>query len=194
MNVVSRAVCQAAVVGIVLFLPPTSALPFHRSLVSAQGFSKPECVGFNPYKWSQVQIEACVGPVNWGHDLNPYNPYGQPVFVPVKTQAFANVLVGMPGLDNDYDAYLSLENDTEFNWVQVIIRREIGAEIQAGWALTPGQRKVVKLNELTELAGALPLGVSVRVKWMKEGNAGVAMHRARDFGSMVQAVEGGGAK
>lgn len=161
---------------------------------SAQPNTRPECANFNPYTQTREQIEACVGPGHWNDSgFSPYNPSGQPLFEPIKVQAWANVLIGIPGVDNDYGAYLTLENDTEANTAQVIVRGASGV-IQRFFFLSPDQRIAERLNDWPELHGQLPIGVSVRVRWMKEGNAGVSMHRARDFGSMVQAVEGSGTK
>jgi hypothetical protein len=182
---VSRLVCLVACVA--------SAPAF------AQDLSRPACAHFNPYQMTDAQIAACVGPVSGPHSLPVTNPQvtgNDPDWrgTPVKVQAWANVLVGLPGLENDYDAYLTLENDTEVNVAVVIVRGAAGGTITRLVRLKPEQRLVTKLNEWSELAGQLPIGLSVRVRWMKDGNAGIAMHRARDFGSMVQAVEGGGAK
>lgn len=182
----STLACHLTVFALALLTTPVPS--------SAQGL--PHCPTFDPYRMTRAEVEACLGrPVPWGDDrpLNPYNSYGQPLFTPVKVQAWANVLVGLPGLENDYGAYLTLENDTEANTAQVIVRGASGV-IQRFVFLAPDQRIVERLNDWPELAGQLPIGVSVRVRWMKEGNAGIAMHRARDFGSMVQAVEGGGTK
>jgi hypothetical protein len=188
---VSSLVRLSVVVGL-LSSVDVAAQPFDIS--TAPHSHKPECVGFNAYTWTREQIEACI-PGSWPVDsgFNPYNPSNQPIFTPTKVQAFANVLAGLPGLENDYWAFLTLENDTEANTAHVIVRGGV-QEIHRFVQLAPGARKVEQLNAWPELAHQLPIGVSVRVRWMKEGNAGVAMHRARDFGSMVQAVEGGGTK
>lgn len=154
----------------------------------------PACVGFDPYRWTRAQIEACL-PGSWPiPGFSPYNRAGEPLFDAVKVQPFANVIVGVPGLDLDFHAFLTLENDYEPNVAQVIVRGGANGVIQRFIHLQPNERIAERLNEWPELAGQLPIGVSVRVRWLKEGNAGVAMHRARDLGMMVQAVEGGGAK
>lgn len=182
---VAAAVRRVAFVGLLLSSAPALAQPNDR----------PECAHFNPYTQTRAEVEACVGPGTWNDTgFSPYNVSGQPLFTPVKVQAWANVLVGLPGLENDYGTYLTLENDTEANTALVIIRGAAGGVIQRLFFMTPDQRIAERLNDWPEIQGQLPIGVSVRVRWMKEGNAGVAMHRARDYGSMVQAVEGGGTK
>lgn len=186
-----RFACRVVLASLILSSAHASAQPFSASSTTPNG-TNPACTGFDPYTWTRAQIETCL-PGSWPvNGFSPYNGLGQPLFEPVKVQAWANVLVGAPGLENDYYAFLTLENDTEANVAHVIIRGGANGVIQRMIFLDPDQRIVEQLNSWPELAGQLPIGISVRVRWMKEGNAGVAMHRARDFGSMVQAVEGGG--
>jgi hypothetical protein len=190
---VSRVLSSVVVAGLILSSSVAGAQPFGAAPLTPHG-PNPACAGFDPYKWTRAQIEACQ-PGGWTTPgFNPYNSLGQPLFQPVKVQAWANVLVGLPGLDNDYNAFLTLENDTEDNAAHIIIRGGANGVIQRMIHMRPDERVVERLNEWPELAGQFPIGISVRVRWLKEGNAGIAMHRMRDFGSMVQAVEGGGTK
>lgn len=185
----SRVLRRVVFAGLVLSSMPAVAQSF-----SVSSAITPECIGFDPYRWTRAQIEGCL-PGSWPiPGFSPYNGFGQPLFEPVKVQAWANVLVGVPGLENDYGAYLTLENDTEANIAHVIIRGAAQGPIQRMIPMQPDQRIAERLNDWAELNGQLPIGISVRVRWLKEGNAGIAMHRARDYGSMVQAVEGGGTK
>lgn len=190
---VSRVLSSVVVAGLILSSSVAGAQPFGAAPLTPHG-PNPACAGFDPYKWTRAQIEACQ-PGGWPiPGYSPYNGLGEPLlFTPFKVQAFANVLVGLPGLDNDYNAFLTLENDVEANVAHIIIRGGTSV-IQRAISMQPDQRIVERLNEWPELEGQFPIGVSVRVRWLKEGNAGVAMHRMRDYGSMVQAVEGGGTK
>ncbi len=105
--------------------------------------------------------------------------FGTPPVTYTKTIDFAQVFLGSPNAANDYLAFLSLVSPSTSQIVRVTVWSEVGGPFVYEVRLTPGARRSVRLDTLSQLRGIQ--AVTMRVEMPDDGIAGVAMHPAHDF-------------